>query len=287
MRLEDRALQMQGKGFFLLDSCFSELQIQQDTLHYTLGWFGIFSFVNTRPYFIEAELCQLSELPNIERSVYRRQDGAWSIMEVFSGFFCFSWLIGEVADLLFQYQLKITKAGWAGYFFLAGIQEKVRMIRCNFSCNWAGTIWIRIWKGLNKQMVDVIYSNSFFWGHLYILKLSSKVQLFLSWRLCKLVDPKEAPAEVGTVFPQGWLLFGDDGWILIFGAKVETETFSKAWYQHKEELQQGREQASDFMLPLHRTLSIFFGQLILDRSEANLATRSFSKCWTLACRRVL
>eukprot|EP00434_Breviolum_minutum_P028489 symbB.v1.2.025204.t2/scaffold2437.1/size79084/1 len=57
----------------------------------------------------------------------------------------------------------------------------------------------------------------------YQLKIT-KVQLFLSWRLCKLVDPKETPAE------------------------VETETFSKAWYQHKEELQQGREQVIQQML---------------------------------------
>lgn len=91
-------------------------------------------------------------------------------------------------------------------------------------------------------MVDVIYSNSFFLPSIYP-QTQLQVQLFLSWRLCKLVDPKEAPAEVGTV-SLGVCCLGM-GWILIFTAKVETETFSKAWYQHKEELQQGREQASD------------------------------------------
>ena len=151
-------------------------------------------------------------------------------------------------------------------FFLAGIQEKVRMIRCNFSCNWAGTIWIRIWKGLNKQMVDVIYSNSFFFCHLYILNLSSRSSSFFPGDFANWWIQKRHLLRWGQFFLRGGCCLGM-GWILIFTAKVETETFSKAWYQHKEELQQGREQASDFMLPLHRTLSIFFSQFWTDLKQ--------------------
>lgn len=130
--------------------------------HYTPLWddLGFFlllipDHISSRPSFVSFQSCQISSDQSTEGKM--EHGASWR----FSGFFCFSWT-GEVADLLFQYQLKITKAGWAGYFFLAGIQEKVRMIRCNFSCNWVGTIWIWIGKGLNKQMVDVIYSNPFF-----------------------------------------------------------------------------------------------------------------------------
>ena len=168
--------------------------------------------------------------------------------------------------------------------FLAGIQEKVRMIRCNFSCNWAGTIWIRIWKGLNKQMVDVIYSNSFFFA-IYISSDSAPGPALSFLETLQIGGSKRGTCWGGDSFLRG-LLFGDG---------LDTNLHCQGWnwnlFQSLVPAQRrtsARERAGQWlMLLLHRTLSIFFSQLILDRSEANLATRSSSRCWTLACRRVL
>ena len=105
-----------------------------------------------------------------------------------------------------------------------------------------------------------------FFCHLYILNLSSRSSSFFPGDFANWWIQKRHLLRWGQFFLRGGCCLGM-GWILIFTAKVETETFSKAWYQHKEELQQGREQASDFMLPLHRTLSIFFSQFWTDLKQ--------------------
>lgn len=237
MRLEDRALQMQGKGFFLLDSCFlrTRVQIQQSTLHYTLRWFVFFSLVNTRPYFIEAELCQLSELPNIERSVSRRQDGA-RCMEHHGGFQVSSAFLGPV-----RLQICCSNTNSRSprpdevYFVLPEARKSEDDAIDVIECNWAGTIWIWIWiwKGFEKTNC---------WCHLlklvYFLSFISQVQLFLSWRHCKLVDPKDqAPAEAGQ-FPFG-MLFGD-GLVHIFSLpRLKLKPFPKLGTSTKKNFSKG------------------------------------------------
>lgn len=74
----------------------------------------------------------------------------------------------------------------------------------------------------------------------YQVKMT-KVHLFLSWRLCK--EQQTAPSETAP-------------------AEAETETFSKAWYDHKEELQRQREQVIEQMLDTDAQESAIMDQAI-------------------------